>query len=132
MQSIDEKWYLAVLVIASQVDDNVIESPLLDLQYRLVRAANPEAAYNRAIELGGQESQEYLNEAGNRVSWSFAGLHNLVEINATTLEDGVEVYSKLERNSPERFVLPKNRLATFWSSANEHRTAREILEDNRT
>jgi hypothetical protein len=122
-----KKWYVAVLVVASRVDDGTKESPLLDLQYKLIRAADNEAAYCRALELGAAEAHSYKNAHGASVSWEFAGLHDLREVLDVELRDGVEVFSVLEHAAPETFIRSKEELQAFWSEANAHRTAADIL-----
>ena len=122
-----QKWYVAVLVVASHVDDGADDSPLIDLQYKLIRAADHEAAYRRALELGAAEALSYKNADGASVSWEFAGLHDLREVLDVELRDGVEVFNVLERAAPETFIHPKEELEAFWYEANKHRTATDLL-----
>src|SRR5262249_16966174 len=121
-----KKWYLAVLVVASRVDDNCPASPLVDLQYRLLQAADAEEAYRRAHELGTTETHSYKNADGADVHWEFLGLNDLRELDDPELRDGVEVFSSLKREEPEEFVLPKEKLQVFWFEANKDKTAREL------
>jgi hypothetical protein len=121
------KWYVAVLVVASRVDDGREDSPLVDLQYKLVRAADHESAYRRALGLGIAEAHSYKNADGANVSWEFAGLHDLREVLDDELRDGVEVFSVLERAAPETFIRSKDQLEIFWIEANKDRTAADIL-----
>ncbi len=122
-----KKWFLAALVVSSRVDDGGDRAPLIDLQYKLIQAIDAEAAYRRAVELGAEEAHDYENDAGVRVHWEFAGLNDLHEIEVGHLRDGVEVYSQMERSDPRELVSPKEQLRVFWSEANKHRTAAEIL-----
>ena len=124
-------WYAAVLVIRSHVGGNTNAAPLLDHQVRLLRATDAEAAYERALVLGAAEAHSYLNAEGETVTWEFAGLHDLAELLADDLDDGVEVYSWRTAGRIEDAILPKDRLAVFWAAANGHRTARELLDDHR-
>ena len=128
-QAAGGKWYLAVLVIRSRVDDGRDHEPLIDVQYRLISAVDTEAAYRRALQLGAQEAHDYENDAGERVYWEFAGLHDLHEIESERLGDGVEVYYQMDRADPREWVRPKEELLAFSSEANRHRTAAEILGD---
>ena len=121
-------WYVAVLVVESAVDDGVAREPLVDLQYRLVRAANPEAAHRRALELGREAEHSYQNAGGANVTWTCVGLHDLCEVFARDLVDGVEVYSRLVRSDASLHVVPKERLSIFRSEANKHKTAQDLLD----
>lgn len=122
------RWFVAVLVIRSRVDDGVAGPPLLDLQYRLIRAPNAEGAYDRALELGRHAAHAYRNAAGKQVTWEFVGLRDLCEVDDEELADGTEVYGYTVRGEPDRFAVPKERLSVFWAEANKHRTAEELLE----
>lgn len=122
-----QRWYVAVLVVSSKVAAEASASPLLDLQYRLVRAGSNEAAYQRALELGQQEAHSYANADGQTVAWECLGLHDLREIDAIELTDGTEVYSQMVRKDSASYVVAKERLSCFWSEANTDKTAAEIL-----
>jgi hypothetical protein len=124
-----KKWYLAVLVVASSVDDGCQTSPLIDLQYKLLQAADAEGAYRRALELGAAEAHSYKNADGAEVSWEFLGLNELCELLETDLYDGVEVFSSLRRGAPEQLLCPKEKLTVFWIDANQHKTAEELLAE---
>jgi len=123
----EESWYLAVLVVESSVGDSAGE-PLIDLQHRLVRAAAAEDAYRRALELGASAEHAYDNAYGETVSWKFAGLHDLRELDDQDLAHGAEVYSRLHRRAAHRYVVSKEKLTEFFIEANNHKTAREILD----
>jgi hypothetical protein len=122
-----KKWYLAVLVVASHVDEDGDKAPLVDLQHKLIHAADSEAAYRRALELGAEENHDYENDAGAQVHWRFLGLNDLCEILDDHLEDGVEVYSQMAETDPREWVRLKEELQVFWAEANQDRTAREII-----
>src|SRR5213594_1562417 len=89
------RWYIAVLVVRSQFENGHGTAPLVDLQYRLIRAGSAEGAYTRALELGQLAGHTYRNAGGETVTWDFAGLHDLHEVVDAELSDGVEVYSRL-------------------------------------
>jgi hypothetical protein len=124
-----KKWYLAILVVASRVDDEVDRAPLIDMQYKLIHAIDADAAYLRAVELGARENHDYKNDAGAQVQWEFVGLNDLCEIEDDDLDDGVEVYSQMSETDPREWVRPKEELQVFWNEANKHRTASEIMEE---
>jgi len=121
-------WFVGVLVVHSRVRSNVTERPLIDLQYRIIHAVDPEAAYARVLELGQQAGQSYRNAAGEDVIWEFMGLHDLREVDDENLSDGTEVYAQVVRDESNSLVVPKGRLSVFWAEANKDRTARELLE----
>jgi len=123
------RWFVAVLVVRSRVGTGAEVHPTIDLQYRIIHAVNPEAAYIRAIELGKQAALSYRNSAGEDVNWEFAGLHDLHEVEDESLSDGTEVYSRRVRDDPNKLVMPKANLSAFWANANMHRTAQELLEN---
>lgn len=125
----ETRWYVAVLVVESRVDDGIAEKPLVDLQHRLIRAASPEAAYARALEVGRREEHSYRNSEGAMVTWVFSGLHDLDEVVAHELSDGVEVYSRLVRDDAGGLVVPMERLSVFWFESNKHKRARDILAE---
>lgn len=125
---VELRWYVAVLVVRSRVGDRWADDCLIDHQVRLIRAADAEAAYRRALALGGEANQTYRNGDGELVSWEFAGLADLDEIQASALQDGVEVYSWRSRGQPEDAVLPKEKLAVFWLAANGDRAVRDLLD----
>jgi hypothetical protein len=122
------KWYIAVLVVASRVEDGRVAGSLVDLQYKLIRATDHEAAYLRALELGTSEVLSYESVAGANVHWEFVGLHDLREIEAPRLRDGIELYSRMLRADSQELARPKHELTAYWIEANRHKTAAEILE----
>ena len=123
------RWFVGVLVVRSRVDSDVAGPGLLDLQFRLIHAADPESAYTRALELGRHAADTYRNVDGNDVNWEFIGLHDLREVDDESLSDGTEVYSQLARDDAQNAVVPKSKLSVFWYEANKHRTAQDLLEN---
>ena len=121
-----DRWYLALLVVRSSVAGEPCE-PLSDVQFRLIRAADSEAAYERAFLLGDAASHEYDNADGETVTWTFSGLRDLREIEDLELVDGTEIYSQIDR-SDEPLVTAKDDLTVFWVAANASRPVRELLE----
>jgi hypothetical protein len=103
---------------------------LTERQLRLVRASDPEAAYDRALRLGRDAEHEYKNAAGERVRWQFLGLAELAEIEDAELRDGSEVLSTYSAKDAELLTRPKDELAVFWSRANAKRAARDFLDDD--
>ena len=122
------RWFVALLVVESRLPDSG-SKVLVDLQYRLLAAADPEAAYEAALEIGRREKFNYPNAEGEMVRWSFVGLRDLVELDTSHLLHGTELYSDLVRAEPDKLTVPKERLSVFWTEANKNKTARELLED---
>ena len=129
MQVPSQHWYIAVLVVASRVADQLVASPAVDLQYRLVRAASHEEAYQHALALGLQETHAYANAAGHTVKWECLGLHDLRAVDEAELAHGTEVYNRILHTDPSSYVVAKEQLSCFWAEANKQKTAAEILGD---
>jgi hypothetical protein len=105
-------WFVAVLVFESSVRESWSD-PSVDVQYRLFRADDAEAAYERALALGGEHELEYENVYGDTCVWSFKGLQDLQEIIEDEIFDGIEVYGFIEDGTAEDRVLPKEDLTVF-------------------
>jgi hypothetical protein len=110
--SLEMHWFVAVLVFESGIDGGWAD-PSVDVQFRLVRAADPEAAYKRALALGRDGEQGYENPYGQTCTWSFKGLKDLQEVDEDELADGVEVYGFIRGGSAEEHVIPKEQLTAF-------------------
>jgi hypothetical protein len=84
----DTRWYLADIVLELLIEGdsrNVVHTNL-----RLIEAASPEQAYEKALALGRNEEQTYTNTDGNQVRVVFRGLADLNAIH-DALEDGAEL-----------------------------------------
>ena len=122
------RWYVAVLVVRARVGGEWQDEYLVDHQVRLLHAADPEAAYDRALALGAGEEHSYRNGDGALVCWEFCGLADLDEVQASELGDGVEVYSWRSKGKPEEAILPKEKLAVFSLAANGERPVSDLLD----
>ncbi len=91
----NEKWYVATLIIKSRLTDRVQESWTCDEQVRLLRASSEQIAYEKAIMLGQQEEHSYPAVDGGMVYWEFVGLADLAELDAESIQDGIEIKSRL-------------------------------------
>ena len=100
---------------------------LYDRQIKVLRASTDEAAYERALELGGAESHSYKNSSGQTVFWRFVGLGNLEELHEEAITDGTEVHSRLQRGDPKSEIRKKRDLTLFWAQRNKHKAAGELL-----
>lgn len=122
------RWYAAVVVVRARIDGPWQDDYLVDNQVRLLQAADAEAAYARALNLGKSAEHSYQNGDGETVSWEFVGLADLDELHAAAIEDGLEVYSWRARGHPESAVVPKEKLAVFWLAANADRNVEDLLD----
>jgi len=121
-------WYVAVLVVQARVGEGWQDDVLIDHQVRLLRASDPETAYQRALMLGASAKQTYRNGEGEEVVWTFVGLADLDVLSEQRVEDGIEVYSWRSRGDPTEAVVPKERLTVFWLAANAHRKVSDLLD----
>ena len=109
-----EQWFVAVLLFESRiVEDPADGDASVGVQYRLVRAADAESAYERALALGKREQHSYKNCDGNTCEWFFAGLEDLRVVNDQELGHGAEVYGFIEKGTASERVVPKDELTEF-------------------
>lgn len=124
-------WYVAELIVSCRVGKSPKGKALYDRQVKVLRASTPEAAHNRALELGKEENHSYKNSAGERVFWRFVGLGNLEELHSRAISDGTEICSRLQRGDPKSEVRRKRDLTVFWAERNQHKTAAKLLSPTR-
>lgn len=110
-------WYMAVLVRGSFAGDELDSDRLGDLLYRLIHAADPESACDRATALGATLIDTYQEE-GETLTLRYLGLADLAEVTAEDLVDGVEVYNALIDRHPIDRVVEKTRLRVFETDEN--------------
>jgi len=124
------KWYVATLIVECRVRGDRGARTLFDRQVRLLRAANNETAYRKAMALGKAENHHYRNSLGQKVTWKFLGLENLESLNGNRIKDGTEINSRLSRGDAKKNVCrDRTKLTVFWFERNKHKTARELLSD---
>lgn len=92
-----ESWFVAILVYESRIIGATDHEPSVDVQFRLIRAADVGSARAAALELGEHERTSYLNPAGETCEWWFAGLEDLKQVSDQLLEHGSELYGFIER-----------------------------------
>ena len=95
-------WYTAELVFEITVEKsgrNVVHRNLL-----LIRAASPDEAYSRAIELGKVSEIEYRNPSGKQVHIAFRGLSKLSVI-YDPLDHGAELLFEEIVDLPEKELM---------------------------
>ena len=123
-----DHWYVAVLLMSTEVARPSGDAPLVDHQIRLIRAPDAEAAYQRALFLGRAEEHEYANRDGDQVRWRFTGLYDLSDLGDHPPGDGVELYSFRAPVAQAWQPMPKERLSIFWEKSGARRVAREVLD----
>jgi hypothetical protein len=121
-------WYAALLVMRATAGPGWDDDRLTERQLRLILAATPEAAYERACELGKAEEHSYSNDAGEQVIWQFIGLAELVQLDDPELRDGSEILSSFSNTDAELLVRPREELAAFWTRLNADVPARDLLD----
>ncbi len=112
--------FVAVLVLESKAAGRDDE-PLVDHQVRLIRAANANAAYDRALRLGEAENAAYSDREGDIVTWQFLGLSELDRLDERQLQDGGEVFSWRTLGSGRDFVRQKEQLSVFVPKRSRNR-----------
>jgi hypothetical protein len=127
MKTRPQCWYAAVLIVECRVGGDDKRRLLFDRQLRLICAADHEEAYCKALKLGRAENQSYQNPRGEVVQWRFIGLENLAELLTDTIEDGVEIYSSLQRGDPRKKLSRKKNLSVFYYEANKQKKVGELL-----
>jgi hypothetical protein len=110
--SSDLHWFVAVLVFESSIE-GAWSDPSVDIQFRLIRDADADKAYERAHRLGQAEQSAYENPYGQTCVWSFKGLKDLQEVIDDQLADGVELYGFIEAGTADDHVVEKDQLTAF-------------------
>lgn len=106
-------WFLAILVRGVHTGDGYDSERMGDLLYKLVEATDAEGAYARALVLGETSRETMTTVGGETVTFEFLGLGDLMEITASKLEHGVEVYSEMIGRRPHERVREKDMLMAF-------------------
>jgi len=84
----DAEWFLAQMVLEIKVAGS--KRNVVHVNFVLIRARSPAAAFKRATSIGKRENTSYVNEVGKRVTIRFRGLRDL-DVIYDPLEDGCEV-----------------------------------------
>ncbi len=103
-------WFLAILVRGVHTEDGYDSDRMGDLLYKLVEATDAEGAYARALELGEASRETMTTVGGETVTFGFLGLGDLMEITASKLEHGIEVYREMIGRKPHERVREKDML----------------------
>jgi hypothetical protein len=110
----DAEWFLAELVEEIRVGGS--KRNIVHINYVIVRAASPRAAFARATALGKQSAISYKNEMGKKVTIRFRGLRNL-DVIYDPLEDGCEIMFEeklgVSEKGIKKLVRSKSELEVF-------------------
>jgi hypothetical protein len=112
-------WFMAVIVRGAHIDGRLVDDRLGDLLYRLIEATDADAAYERAVELGRAESDEYDDEDGTSVTLAYLGLADLTEIGPGAPGHGTIVYSQLLPHRPSEMVVTAKEELTVFEPADQ-------------
>ena len=84
----DARWFLARHVVETRVEGR--KRNVVHVNYVLIEAKTPAAAYRKAVELGKRGNARYKNPAGKTVTIRFLGLRDL-DVIYDPLEHGCEI-----------------------------------------
>lgn len=105
-------WYLAQLGIEFVVGGR-LDSGFAHVNFHLVHAITPDEAYEKALALGKNYNQAYVNPENELVSMKFAGLLDITEI-YEPLEDLAEIFFEERDHLFDAIDLKaKNELSIF-------------------
>jgi hypothetical protein len=110
----DAEWFLAQIVQEIRVAGS--KRNIVHINFVIIHASSPKAAYHRAISLGKKGDLSYINELGKRVTIRFRGLRDL-DVIYDSLDDGCEImYTEKLGVTPKglrKLVRPKQQLEIF-------------------
>lgn len=82
--------------------------------YHLIKAKNPEEAFEKAVKLGKEGEYKFTNVDKLEMEWIFVGIGDLIPIYEDNIEDGVEImwtdYGFISNRKAERFARSKNEI----------------------
>lgn len=87
-------WYLAKLVYRIRCGTDGDQHAQFDEQLRLIAAANETIAFEKAVSIGEQEQEIFLNQQEKLVQWEFVNISELYQL--SELIDGAELYSRIQ------------------------------------
>ena len=110
----DAEWFLAALVEEIRVAGS--RRNIVHINYVIIRARSPEAAYARAMNIGKRSAMSYENLHGQKVTIRFRGLGNL-DVIYDPLGDECEIMYREKLGVTEkgirRMLRPKRQLEVF-------------------
>ena len=110
----DAEWFLAQIVLEIRVAGS--KRNVVHVNFVLIQARSPDAAFKRATSIGKRGNASYLNEQGKRVTIRFRGLRDL-DVIQDPLEDGCEIMFTEKLGVTEKglrkLLRPKRDLEAF-------------------
>jgi len=87
-------WYSVKVVFMSELDHDDGQN-LYDESIWLFNAIDEQEARSKAQDQSSDRAVDYENIYGEVVRWSFVKIDDVQEIEGESIEDGVEVYSRM-------------------------------------
>ncbi len=110
----DTGWYVAELV--QEVSSSAEPECTVYVNLILVRATDPDQAFEKALAFGRREEVSEENDKGERTISAFHGLRSLTPV-YEELGDGAEIsyeeHKHVSKQEVGRFVTPRENLAVF-------------------
>lgn len=130
----DAHWFLATMVEEIRVEGS--KRNVVHINYVIIEADSPEDAYQRAIKMGKQAKQSYVNERGKKVTVRFRGLRNL-DVIYEPLEHGCEIMFReklgVSESAIRKLLASKKQLELFRPIRNRpgrpDYASKEIMEE---
>lgn len=105
-------WYLTKIIYRI-VQENEITAQF-DEQLRLVKAIDEQQAFAKAIKIGKQEEDVFVNQAKLKVQWKFVNV--VLVSNLVSITDGMELYSTIsEKEEPENYTYTVHQKAKAYN-----------------
>ena len=86
-----DKYYIAKLIWQIKIPNNSISSEF-DEQLRIVKACNAKEAIRKALQIGHENEETFINSKGEHVAWIFINVEFIKEI--VSFDDGTEICSQ--------------------------------------
>lgn len=84
-------WYLSKIIFQIVCGDGK-HTPQFDEQLRLIKAADEEEAFRKAVSIGTSEQETFYNQKQQLVQWRFI---NVSELHQMSLIDEAEIHSRI-------------------------------------
>lgn len=104
-------WYTANLLFKSNRIPSKGANPFWEERFLLIEADSEEGARTEATQIGKAAEHQYKvsgaekGEPPSELKWSFERIERVCEIEAQTLSNGTELFSRFLRDSEVRSIL---------------------------
>jgi hypothetical protein len=95
-------WFSVVLIFEAEVDGICPLDALCEASIRVVEAPDAESAKGKAATLGFQAEHNYQNDMGQMVQWRFREVVEVQDLGETSIDDGIEIYSRMFRKNESK------------------------------